>query len=40
MKRDIMNALYLMKKTFRKHFLLMTAVKVTVKLIVFFFFYN
>jgi hypothetical protein len=40
MKRDINTALYMMKKFFRKHFLLMTAVKVTVKLIVFFCFYN
>jgi hypothetical protein len=40
MKRDIKTALNLMKKFFRKHFLLMTAMKVTVKLIVFFFFYN
>jgi hypothetical protein len=40
MKRDIKITLYLMKKFFRKHFLLVTAVKVTFKLIIFFFFYN
>jgi hypothetical protein len=40
MKRDIKITFYLLKKFFRKHFMLITAIKVAVKILLFFFFYN
>jgi hypothetical protein len=40
MKRDLKITFPQLKKFFRKHFLLMTAIKVAIKIVILFFFYN